>query len=314
MWRVAAGRLASAVPLILLITLGTFGLGQLMPGDQAYAVAGPDATAEQVAQVRRDLNLDEPAPVRYVTWLEDAVRGDLGVSAATRRPVMDELSRRWPVTASLGVAALALSLAMGVPIGVAQGLRPGSWLDRVLLALVSVGLAVPAFWLATMLVFFLSVQRGWLPAMGYVPFAESPVDWARHIAMPAFTLAVVGAAEIARQLRAALVGVMQQDHIRAANARGLSPWQVAGKHGLRNALLPVLTIIGLRIGQLLAGAVVVEEIFGLHGLGSYALDAILNQDFAVIQGVVLLTAVVVVSANLLVDILNYWANPKARPA
>jgi peptide/nickel transport system permease protein len=314
MWRVAAGRLASAVPLILLITLGTFGLGQLMPGDQAYAVAGPDATAEQVAQVRRDLNLDEPAPVRYVTWLEDAVRGDLGVSAATRRPVMDELSRRWPVTASLGVAALALSLAMGVPIGVAQGLRPGSWLDRVLLALVSVGLAVPAFWLATMLVYFLSVQRGWLPAMGYVPFAESPVDWARHIAMPAFTLAVVGAAEIARQLRAALVGVMQQDHIRAANARGLSPWQVAGKHGLRNALLPVLTIIGLRIGQLLAGAVVVEEIFGLHGLGSYALDAILNQDFAVIQGVVLLTAVVVVSANLLVDILNYWANPKARPA
>jgi peptide/nickel transport system permease protein len=314
MWRVAAGRLASAVPLILLITLGTFGLGQLMPGDQAYAVAGPDATAEQVAQVRRDLNLDEPAPVRYVTWLEDAVRGDLGVSAATRRPVMDELSRRWPVTASLGVAALALSLAMGVPIGVAQGLRPGSWLDRVLLALVSVGLAVPAFWLATMLVYFLSVQRGWLPAMGYVPFAESPVDWARHIAMPAFTLAVVGAAEIARQLRAALVGVMQQDHIRAANARGLSPWQVAGKHGLRNALLPVLTIIGLRIGQLLAGAVVVEEIFGLHGLGSYALDAILNQDFAVIQGVVLLTAVVVVTANLLVDILNYWANPKARPA
>jgi peptide/nickel transport system permease protein len=313
MWRVVAGRLASAVPLILLITLGTFGLGQLMPGDQAYAVAGPDATAEQVAQVRRDLNLGDPAPVRYVTWLKDAVSGDLGVSAATRRPVADELSRRWPVTASLGVAALALSLALGVPIGVAQGLRPGSWLDRVLLALVSVGLATPAFWLATMLVYLFAVQRRWLPAMGYVPIGESPVDWARHIAMPAFTLAVVGAAEIARQLRASLVGVMQQDHIRAATARGLSPWRVAGKHGMRNAALPVLTIVGLRIGQLLAGAVVVEEIFGLHGLGGYALDAILNQDFAVIQGVVLLTAVVVVAANLLVDMLYHWANPKARP-
>lgn len=314
MWRVVAGRLASAVPLILLITIGTFGLGQLMPGDQAYAVAGPNATPEQVAQVRRDLNLEDPAPVRYVTWLQDAVGGDLGVSAATRRPVVDELSRRWPVTASLGVAALALSLALGVPIGVAQGLRPGSWLDRALLTLVSVGLAAPAFWLATMLVYLFSVERSWLPAMGYVPFGESPVDWARHIAMPAFTLAVVGAAEIARQLRTGLVGVMRQDHIRAATARGLSPWQVAGKHGLRNAALPVLTIVGLRIGQLLAGAVVVEEIFGLHGLGSYTLDAILNQDFAVIQGVVLLTAVVVVAANLLIDILYHWANPKARPA
>jgi peptide/nickel transport system permease protein len=150
--------------------------------------------------------------------------------------------------------------------------------------------------------------------MGYVPFGESPVDWLRHIALPAVTLAVVGAAEIARQLRSGLVGVMQQDHIRAATARGVAPRLVAGKHGLRNAALPVLTIVGLRIGQLLAGAVVVEEIFQLNGLGSYALDAILNQDFAVVQGVVLLTALVVVGANLLVDVLSYWANPRARPA
>jgi peptide/nickel transport system permease protein len=314
MVRVTVGRLASALPLILLITLGTFALGQLMPGDQAYAVAGPDATPEQVAQVRRDLNLEDSPPVRYVRWLGDAVRGDLGVSAATRRPVAEELGRRWPVTASLGAAALALSLALGVPIGVAQGLRPGSWLDRALLALVSLGLAAPAFWVATMLVYLLAVERRWLPAMGYVPFGESPVEWARHVAMPAFTLAVVGAAEIARQLRAGLVGVMQEDYVRAAAARGLGPWQVAGKHALRNASLPALTIVGLRIGQLLAGAVVVEEIFEFHGLGEYALDAILNQDFAVVQGVVLLTAGVVVVANLLVDILYYWANPKARPA
>jgi peptide/nickel transport system permease protein len=314
MVRVAAGRLASAVPLILLITLGTFVLGQLMPGDQAYAVAGPDATAEEVAQVRRDLDLDDPAPVRYVRWLGDAATGDLGVSAATRRPVADELGRRWPVTASLGVAALLLSLAVGVPIGIAQGLRPGTWLDRGLLAVVSLGLAAPAFWLATMLVYLFAVERRWLPAMGYVPFGESPAEWARHIALPAVTLAVVGAAEVARQLRSGLVGVMQQDHIRAAAARGLAPRLVAGKHGLRNASVPVLTIIGLRIGQLLAGAVVVEEIFQLPGLGGYALDAILNQDFAVVQGVVLVTAVVVVAANLLVDTLHYWADPKARPA
>jgi peptide/nickel transport system permease protein len=314
MLRVALGRLLSAVPLVLLITLGTFVLGQLMPGDQAYAVAGQDATPEQVAQVRRDLDLDRPAPVRYVHWLGDAVQGDLGVSAATRRPVADELGRRWPVTASLGAAALALSLLVGVPIGIAQGLRPGTWLDRGLLAVVSLGLAAPAFWLATMLVYLFAVERRWLPAMGYVPFGESPAEWARHIALPAVTLAVVGGAEIARQLRSALVGVMQEDHIRGARARGLSPWVVAGKHGLRNASVPVLTIIGLRIGQLLAGAVVVEEIFQLNGLGGYALDAILNQDFAVVQGVVLITAVVVVAANLLVDVLHHWADPRARPA
>lgn len=314
MVRVAVGRLASAVPLILLITLGTFVLGQLMPGDQAYAVAGPDASPEEVAQVRRDLRLDDPPPIRFVRWLGDAVQGDLGVSAATRRPVADELGRRWPVTASLGAAALALSLLIGIPIGVAQGLRPGSWLDRVLLALVSVGLAAPAFWLATLLVYALAVERRWLPALGYVSFGESPVDWARHIFMPALTLAVVGGAEIARQLRASLVDVLQQDHIRAATARGLSPRVVVGKHALRNASLPVLTIVGLRVGQLLAGAVVVEEMFELHGLGSYALDAIMNQDFAVVQGVVLVTAVVVMAANLLVDLLYHWANPKARPA
>jgi peptide/nickel transport system permease protein len=313
MLRVAVGRLASAVPLILLITLGTFVLGQLMPGDQAYAVAGPDASPEEVAQVRRDLSLEDPPPVRYVRWLGDAVQGDLGVSAATRRPVADELARRWPVTASLGLVALTLSLLLGVPIGIAQGLRPGSWLDRVLLAIVSVGLAAPAFWLATLLVYLFAVERRWLPALGYESFRDSPVEWLRHLLLPALTLAVVGAAEIARQLRTALVGVMQQDHIRAATARGLRPRVVVGKHALRNASLPVLTIVGLRIGQLLAGAVVVEEMFELHGLGSYALDAILNQDFAVVQGVVLVTAVVVVAANLLVDILYHWANPKARP-
>jgi peptide/nickel transport system permease protein len=314
MGRVAVGRIASAIPLILLITLGTFVLGLLMPGDPAHAVAGPDASPEKVAQIRRDLNLADPPPVRYVEWLGDAFRGDLGVSAATRRPVAGELSRRWPVTASLGLAALALSLALGIPIGLIQGLRPGSWLDRALLALVSVGLAAPAFWLATMLVYLLAVRWHWLPALSYASFSDSPVEWARHIFMPALTLAVVGAAEIARQLRAALVGVMQQDHIRAAAARGLSPRVVVGKHALRNASLPVLTIVGLRIGQLLAGAVVVEEIFELHGLGSYAFDAILNQDFAVVQGVVLVTTVVVVAANLLVDLLSYWTNPKARPA
>jgi peptide/nickel transport system permease protein len=165
-----------------------------------------------------------------------------------------------------------------------------------------------------MLVFLLAVQFGWLPTFGYVPLRESPSEWARHIAMPAFTLAIVGAAEIARQLRSSLIGVMRSDHIRAAAARGLHPARVIGKHALRNAALPVITIVGLRVGHLLAGSVIVEHIFGLPGLGDYMLTAVLNQDFMVVQGVVLVTALIIITVNLAVDMTYYWLNPKVRVA
>lgn len=304
--------MASAVPLIVLITLGTFCLGLLMPGDQDYAVAGSNATPERIEQIRDDLRLDDAAPVRYLRWAQDAVTGDLGDSAVTRRPVTDELSRRLPVTASLGLSALALSIVLGVPIGLAQGVRPGSKLDKGLLGVVSLALAAPSFWVATMLVFALSVQFGWLPTFGYVAFEDSPSDWARHIFMPAFTLAIVGAGEIARQLRSSLIGVMQEDHIRAVAARGLHPGRVIGKHALRNASLPVVTIVGLRVGHLLAGSVIVEHIFDLPGLGDYMLTAVLSQDIMVVQGVVLVTALIIISVNLAVDMAYYWLNPKVR--
>jgi peptide/nickel transport system permease protein len=311
--RVVVGRLASAVPLILLITVGTFCLGLLMPGDQAYAIAGENATPEQIQQIRRDLNLDDAAPVRYVNWLGDAVTGDLGVSASTRRPVWDELVRRWPVTASLAVTALVLSFLMGIPIGVLQGMRPGTKTDKALLGVVSLGLATPSFWLATMLIFLLAVQVNWLPAMGYVPIEQDPFEWARHIALPAFTLAVLGASQIARQLRAGLIGVMEEDYIRAAGARGLSPRAIT-KHALRNASLPTLTIVGLWVGYLLAGSVIIEKIFQFPGLGSYTLAAVQDRDFAVVQGVVLAIAVIIIAVNLAVDLLYYWLNPKVRLA
>jgi peptide/nickel transport system permease protein len=305
--------LISAVPLILLITVGTFCLGLLMPGDQAYAIAGESATPEQVQQIRRDLDLDEAAPVRFVSWLGDAVTGDLGVSATTRRPVWDELVRRWPVTASLAVTALLLSFLLGIPIGIVQGMRPGSKTDKALLGVVSLGLATPSFWLATMLVFLLAVQVNWLPAMGYVPIEQDPLEWARHIILPALTLSFVGAAEIARQLRTGLIGVMEEDYIRAAGARGLTPRAIT-KHALRNASLPALTIVGLRVGYLLAGSVIIERIFQLPGLGQYTLAAVQDRDFAVVQGVVLATAVIIVAVNLAVDLLYYWLNPKVRLA
>jgi peptide/nickel transport system permease protein len=312
MARVIVKRLLAVIPLVFLVTLGTFSLTTLMRGDPAQALAGDSATPEQLAQVRAELHLDDPAPVRYVRWLGDVLHGDLGVSVATHRSVSDEITRRFPVTASLAISSLVLTFAIGIPIGILQGMRPGGRLDKLLLGAVSLGLAVPSFLLATVLVFVLAVQWKWLPALGYVSITDSPVEWARHMAMPAITLAVVGAAEMARQLRTGLVGVTQEDYIRAAKARGLAPSRITVKHALKNAAMPALTIIGVRVGYLLAGSVIIEQIFQLPGLGTYALQAIQNRDFTVLQGVVLALALIVIATNLVVDLTYAWLNPKVR--
>jgi peptide/nickel transport system permease protein len=310
--RVIVKRLLAVIPLLFLVTLGTFSLTTLMRGDPAQALAGDGATPEQLAQVREELHLDDPAPVRYVRWLGDVIHGDLGVSVATHRSVSDEIARRFPVTASLAISSLVLTFVIGIPIGIIQGMRPGGRLDKLLLAIVSLGLAVPSFLLATLLVFVLAVQWHWLPALGYVSITESPLEWAKHMAIPAITLAVVGAAEMARQLRTGLVGVTQEDYIRAAKARGLPPRRITVKHALKNAAMPALTIIGVRVGYLLAGSVIIEQIFQLPGLGTYALQAIQNRDFPVLQGVVLALALIVIATNLVVDLTYAWLNPKVR--
>jgi peptide/nickel transport system permease protein len=310
--RVIVKRLLAVIPLLFLVTLGTFSLTTLMRGDPAQALAGDGATPEQLAQVREELHLEDPVPVRYVRWLGDVIHGDLGVSVATHRSVSDEITRRFPVTASLAISSLVLTFIIGIPIGIIQGMRPGGRLDKLLLAIVSLGLAVPSFLLATLLVFVLAVQWHWLPALGYVSITESPLEWAKHMAMPAITLAVVGAAEMARQLRTGLVGVTQEDYIRAAKARGLPPRRITVKHALKNAAMPALTIIGVRVGYLLAGSVIIEQIFQLPGLGTYALQAIQNRDFPVLQGVVLALALIVIATNLVVDLTYAWLNPKVR--
>jgi peptide/nickel transport system permease protein len=312
MLRVVVNRLLMTVPLLLIVTAVTFGLGLLVPGDQAQAIAGDNATPEQVEAIRSDLRLDDPAPVRYVRWLGDAATGDLGVSVTSRRPVWDEMARRWPVTAQLAFLSLAMSVAVGVPIGIMQGLRPGSKLDKSLLGAVSVGMATPGYWIATMLVFLMAVRLKILPASGYVSFSDSPIEWLRHLIMPAGTMAIIGAAVIARFLRTSLVSVMQEDYIRAAWARGLSPRAVLTRHALKNGAMPVVTVVGLRIGALLSGAVVTEQIFQLPGLGVYVSRAVQAQDFNVVQSIVLAIGVIIITVNLVVDLLYYWLNPKVR--
>jgi peptide/nickel transport system permease protein len=310
--RTVLRRLSGLPILLLLVTMATFGLTLLLPGDPAQAVAGNEATPEQVQLAREALHLDKPVPERYVNWLASVAHGDFGKSAVTSRSVTDELTKRLPITASIGAIAMLIAIVLGTTVGLIQALFANRFPDRALLTVISVGLAVPNFWLATMLVALFAVELQWLPAIGYTSFGDGPGEWFRHIILPVSTLAVFPIAEIARQIRTGLVGVLDRGYIRAARARGLSSTRLIGKHALKNASGPAVTIIGLRIGYLFAGSVIVERIFSVPGLGAYALQAISNRDVPAIQAIVLLSAVVVIATNLLVDICYVLLNPKVR--
>src|SRR5690606_23082393 len=222
MARFVLRRVLQAIPLIFLVSLAVFSLTWLLPGDPASAIGGVDATPEQVAQIRERLNLDDPAPQRYLKWMGNALTGDFGKSALTERSVSDEIARRLPITGSLAIGAFVIAVVGGTIVGVVQGAFAGRLPDKVLLFFVSLGLSVPNFWLATMLVTWFAVELGWFPAIGYVSFGASPLEWLRYAFLPMVTLAVFTGSEVARQLRTGLVDVMDRDYVRAAHARGLS--------------------------------------------------------------------------------------------
>ena len=312
MGRFIVRRVLLAIPLLFLVSLAAFSLTWLLPGDPASAIGGIDSTPEQRAQIRERLNLDDPAPVRYLTWVGDAVTGDFGKSALTERSVGDEIKRRLPITGSIALGSFVMGLVVGALIGLVQGARAGRPIDKALLAFVSIGLATPGFWIATLFVTFFAVKLKWFPAIGYTAFSDSPGEWLKHAMLPMFTLAILTWSEVARQLRTGLVSVLDQDYIRAARARGLPNSRVVGKHALKNAALPTLTIIGLRLGHLLAGSIIIENIFNIPGLGAYALAAVQNRDVPIIHAVVLVSAAVVLLVNMVVDIAYAYVNPKVR--
>jgi peptide/nickel transport system permease protein len=314
MGRVIVRRVAAIIPILFLVTVAAFGMQEAMPGDPAYALAGANATPEQIAKIQAEMHLNTAAPVRYWYWLDDVLHGKLGVSYSSHRSVAGEIAHRFPVTASLALAALFLTIVIGLPLGIVQGLRPGSKTDKGLLGLVSFAISAPGFWVATMLVFIFAVKLRALPALGYVSFQKSPVSWASHIILPAFTLSLYGFAIIARFLRTGIVGVAQEDFVRALRARGLTSNRIIYKHILKNAALPTVTVLGLNVGYLLSGAVIVEQIFTLPGMGTYALGAIQSRDAPAIQGVILATALVIVTVNLLTDLTYSFLNPKVRVA
>ena len=306
-------RLLALVPLLLVVSLLVFAMVLLIPGDPAYQLAGEDATPEEVEAIREDLGLNDPVLVRYGRWLGRVVQGDLGTSLFSDQPVLEVILERLPVTLSLAAAAIVISLVVSIPAGLIAGTRPGTAADRVVTVGSSLGLAVPNFWLGLMLVLILAIRNPWFPATGYVPISESLLGWWQHIALPAFTLGFSAAAILTRQLRGAMVEVMEQDYVRTARAKGLPYRKVVGKHALKNAAIPMVTILGVQVNALLGGTIIVEQVFGMPGIGQLAVASVFTRDLPMIQGVVVMAVLVAVLVNLLVDISYGYFNPKVRP-
>ena len=307
-------RLAFTIPIIVLASFLVFGLILLVPGDPAITLAGDNATEEQIEAIRQTLGLDDPIVVQYARWAGDAVQGDFGDSLYSGRSVTKSIGERLPVTMSLALVSMVIALMIAIPAGIIAAIRRGTWADTTATVGASLGLAMPSFWLGAVLVLIFGLRLGWFPATGYVPFGDGPGEWLHHLILPGLTLGTAAAAETTRQLRSSLSDVLQQDYVRTARAAGLRHRVVVLKYALKNASMPVVTVLGFQVAFLLGGSVIVEQVFALPGLGGLAIRAVLDRDIPVIQGVVLFTTVLVVMTNLLVDLLYGWLNPKVRSA
>lgn len=305
-------RLVAMVPSLLGIIFVALLLVELMPGDAAQIMAGDDSTPEMVAAIHEDLGLDKPLWERYVRYVGDVARGDLGESPLSGVNVRDRVMAAVPVTLSLASVSLFLAVSLGLMAGTLQATRPGSVTDRALTVVTSLMQAVPSFVVGLGLVIALAVNRSWFPAAGYAALTEDPMEWLRHLVLPAVALALRPAAELARQTRGALIDTFDQDYIRATRSKGLSESRILLKHAAKNAATPVVTVIGVQVGRLIGGAIVVEIIFGLPGLGQVAVNSVFTRDVPALQGVVLISALGVLLANLVVDVLYGYLNPKLR--
>jgi len=305
-------RVAIIVPTLLFVSILIFCLQQLLPGDPAIVLAGEDRDPSVVAYLRDRLHLDEPLPLRYLYWMKGVVRGDLGESLRMQKPVLDLILEKLPVTLELAFFAILVAVAIGIPAGIVSAVKRGTAWDYGANVVALWGLSTPNFWLGIMLILLFSVTLGWLPASGFVSPRE---DWRANLAtlvMPAFVLGNAIAAVLMRHTRSAMLQVLNADYVRTARAKGLSERVVVLKHSLRNALTPIITLGALEFGTLLSGAVLTEQVFTIPGFGKLIVDSVFNRDYAVVQGVVLVTATAYITLNLLADIAYFAANPKLR--
>jgi peptide/nickel transport system permease protein len=306
----ALRRLTSAIPVLLLVTLLTFLMIRLVPGDPAAVIGGLNATDEQIASIRHDLGLDRPFIVQMGLWYWRLAHGDLGDSYLLSRPVSQAIVERLPVTLSLTGFALLLSVAIAVVVGILAAVRANSWLDQVAMTLALLGVALPNFWLALLLIIIFAVHLDLLPSGGYVPFTEDPWGWLQSCILPAVSLALLQIGLIARITRSTMLEVLDQDYIRTAWAKGLPGWKVIFIHALKNALVPVVTVTGISLGLLLGGSVVIETVFAIPGVGKLIGAAILRRDYPVMQGGMLFITALVMVVNILTDLLYAVIDPR----
>ncbi|HET9615785.1 MAG TPA: ABC transporter permease [Pseudolabrys sp.] len=307
-----ARRLLQLIPTLFFVSVLIFSLQQLLPGDPATIMAGEERDPEVIAQIRHQYRLDQPIPVQYIYWVKGVVSGDLGESMRIHVPVRDLVLEKLPVTAQLAGMAIIIALVIGVGAGIVSAVKKNSAWDYAANGLALWGISTPNFWLGIMLIFFFSVKLEWLPASGYVPLTE---DWKASLAatiMPAFVLGNSIAAVLMRHTRSAMLQVLDSDYVRTARAKGLSERTVIFKHAMRNALTPVITLGALELGTLLSGTVLTEQIFTIPGFGKLIVDSVFNRDYAVVQGVVLVTATMYITLNLIADVAYILVNPRLR--
>ncbi len=307
-------RVLVAIPTLLIISIFVFSLQKLLPGDPVLALAGEDRDPQTIEYLREKYHLNDPVPVQYIRWVGDALRGDLGISLKTNQPVLKLIGDKLPVTIQLAVMSIFFAFVIGIPMGILAAVKKNTALDYIANVVALSGLSIPNFWLGIMLILLVSVKLGWLPASGYRPFLDDPLLSIETMLMPAFVLGNALAATLMRHTRSAMLSVLSADYIRTARAKGLSEWAVVLEHSFRNAVLPIVTLSALLFGELLAGAVLTEQIFTIPGFGKLIVDAVFTRDYAVVQGVVLCTAVGFIVMNLVADVLYVLLNPRMRAA
>jgi peptide/nickel transport system permease protein len=310
--RYLARRLVIAIPSLLIASVIVFTLPRLIPGDAVQLMLAETSYAKDIDELRAKLGLDRALPVQYAEWVAHVMRGDLGESLWTRRPVLDELAHRLPVSAELALYATVIALAIALPIGVLAAARQDSLADYVARSVAILGLSLPSFWLATLLIVMPAIWWGWRPVTGFTDLRQDPVGHIVQLLLPAAILGIASAAALMRLTRGMLLEALRQDYVRTAQAKGLAQSVVVVKHGLRNAVIPVITLLGTQLPLILGGTVVIETIFGLPGVGRFLFDAINQRDYPVIQGVNLLVVSTVVLVNLGVDVLYGVLDPRIR--
>lgn len=308
------GRVTQFVPTLFLVSVLVFLMVRAIPGDAAHVLLGPTAKPEQIVALREEMGLDRPAWEQYRRWAGGVLRGDLGNSWINGQAVAGLIALKLPATLALATGALIVALLIAIPVGVLAALRVGSWVEGAASAYIALGLGLPSFWLGILLVLVFSLRLGWLPPSGYVPFGDDPVASLKALLLPSFTLGVYFSAILSRFLKSSILDVVRQDFVRTAKAKGLPERAVVGAHVLQNAMIPVVTMVGLQIGGLLGGAVIVESIFNWPGLGRLLVTSIASRDYAVVQGTILLAAAAYLVVNLLTDVTYGLLDPRIRTA